>query len=82
MDRPARSYPNGNRALHREGIYAGVSYMVPFAREADHILGPEGPQHRDLLFAASPSVVEILAQGLVLHRVPAQAYTQPKPPSA
>ena len=42
-------------------------------------LGPEAAHEVDLLLEPSPAVREVLAQRLVLHRVPADPHAEPEP---
>ena len=46
---------------------------MPAPVKVDHFLSPQGPHDGDLFLAPAASVVKILAQGLVLHLVPADS---------
>src|SRR5262244_200344 len=65
--------PDGDRPLEREGIEASMGYPMPAALETDHLLGPQGSEHRDLLLTPAPAILKVRPQGLVLHLVPSDA---------
>ena len=56
--------------------------MVEFAVEGHRRLGPQAPQQLDLLLGPLAPVAEVLAERLVLDRVPADADAQPEPAAA
>src|SRR4029450_12964731 len=56
--------------------------LVPLPLEMDYLLRPQRAQHGNLLLTPSPTVMEILAQGLVLDRIPANANPQPQSTTA
>ena len=70
--------PDRDGLLYWTGIDAGMGDLVVPALEVHDVLGPERPQQLYLLDAAPATVVEVLAQGLVLHVVPPDADAQPK----
>ena len=50
--------------------------------EIDGLVGPQLAQHLDLLRLPRAAGVKVLAQGLVLHVIPADAHSQPQPAAA
>ena len=64
--------------MHRQGIQARMGNVVPLAVEVDHLLRPQGPQHRDLLGAPASPGMEVLVQGFVLDLVPAHTNAEPQ----
>ena len=72
-------HPDGDRALDRQWIDPGVGHAVPLSLEGHQFLRPQGPHEVDLLLDALPSIREVLAEGLELDRVPADADTETKP---
>ena len=85
-DRPtgsaARSHPQRDRPLHRQGVDAGVGDVVVTAVEIDDLFRPQAAKQFHLLLGAAAAGGEVLAQGFVLHGVPADADAQAQPPSA
>ena len=55
---------------------------MPLPLEIDYLLGPQGAQHGNLFLTPSPTVMEILSQGLVLDGIPADADPQAQAPAA
>jgi hypothetical protein len=72
--------PHRDRALDGHRIQPGIADRVEFTGKRDQRIGPQPFEQRDLLRAAPPARVEVLAQRLVFDRVPADAHTQPHPP--
>jgi DNA-binding transcriptional MerR regulator/effector-binding domain-containing protein len=71
--------PDRDGTLHRQGREAGAGDAVVVAVERQRRLGEEAAQQPDLLAEAAAPLVEGLAEGLVLHGVPAQADAEPEP---
>jgi hypothetical protein len=80
--RPAGPNPDGDGTLHGQGIQTGVADLMPLSFEMHHLLRPQRAQHSNLLLTPSPTIVEILPQGLVLDGIPANANPQPQPATA
>ena len=78
----AAAHPQGNRPLDGQGVDARGGDRVPPTPEGDHVLGPQGAHQRHLLLHPAAAGVEVLAQGLVLNLVPADANAQPKAAAA
>src|SRR5262249_50384260 len=74
----AHAKPDGDRALHRQGIQAGMGNVMPVAVEVNDLLRPQGPQHSNLLGAPASSGVEVLVQGFIFDLVPAHANAKPQ----
>src|SRR5439155_15830673 len=72
-------HPDGDRALDRQWIDPGVGHAVPLSLEGHQLLRPQGPHDVDLFLDALPPILELLAQGLELDRVPPDADTETKP---
>ena len=72
----AAAEPDGDGALHRQGVDAGVADFVVAAVVVDHFLRPQHPQHLHLFGAAAAAIAEVFAQSLELHIVPAHADAQ------
>src|SRR5712691_12496172 len=82
LRRPAGPDPDRDGTLHWQGIQAGVADLMPLPLETHHLLRPQRTQHGNLLFTASPTVVEILTQGPILDGIPAATDPQPQPTTA
>src|SRR5215510_15527919 len=78
LRRPAGTDPDRDWTLHGQGIQTGVADLMPLSLEMHHLLRPQRAQHGNLLLTPSPTDVEILAQGLVLDRIPVDADAQPQ----
>src|SRR4051794_33623374 len=76
------THPDRDRALDWHWLDASLFDLVPASMEADHRLRPERPQYGDLLLHACRTIVEILAERLVLDLVPANADAQAQPAAA
>jgi hypothetical protein len=74
--------PDRNRLLHRQGVEPCVGNAIPLALERDQRVGPQPAQQPNLLRLPAATRVEVDAQRLVLDFVPANADTQPQPPTA
>src|SRR5690242_18133067 len=70
--------PDRDRPLDRQWIEPGLGDGVEFAAEGDDRLGPEAAEQLDLLLLAPPAGAEVLAERLVLDRVPADADPEPE----
>src|SRR3546814_1099919 len=65
--------PDRDRSLHRQRVQAGLVDPVPSAVERDQILRPERAEQSDLLLDPAAAGLEVLAERLVLDRVPADS---------
>src|SRR4030095_4795780 len=65
-----------------QGIQTSMADLMPLPFEMDYLLRPQRAQHGNLLLTPSPTVMEILPQGLVLDGIPADADPQPQPTTA
>src|SRR5262245_39631401 len=82
LRRPAGPDPDGDGTLHGQGIQTSMADLMPLSLELHHLLRPQRSQYGNLLLTASPPVVEILAQGLVLDGIPANTNPQPQSTTA
>jgi hypothetical protein len=73
--------PDGNRALHRQRIDAGLVDSVPLPLERHHRLRPQRPQDRDLLIHTCTAGAKLRIQALIFHLIPADPNTEPQPPA-
>src|SRR2546428_9950195 len=67
------AHPHRDRALHGQWVQPRAVDAMPASLEVNDLLGPEPAQERDLLLDAPSAVRELLAEGLVLDEVPADA---------
>src|SRR5262249_19178560 len=74
--------PQRNGTLDRQRVEASVANVVPAPMEIDHFLRPQRPHHGNLFLRALATIVEILTQSLILHRVPANPNPQAQAPTA
>src|SRR3546814_20990008 len=70
--------PDRDRSLHRQRVQAGLVDPVPSAVERDQILRPERAAQSDLLLDPAAAGLEVLAERLVLDRVPAASDAEPE----
>src|SRR5260370_24750468 len=68
--------PDGDGTALREGIESSLGDGMELAVVADDRLTPEQAQHLDLLLDGTTACVEVHAERLVLHRVPAYPYAE------
>ena len=78
----AHPEPDGNRALHWEGIQARMGDVMPVPVKVYHLLRPQGSQYRDLFGAAASPGMEVLAQSFVFYLVPTHTNAQPQTTAA
>src|SRR5439155_25170315 len=72
--------PYRDRAADRERIESRLSDGMELTFVADDLLTPQQAHHLYLLLDHAPSCMEIHAQCLVLHRIPAHSHTQAQLP--
>src|SRR5918992_3944207 len=58
---PTSTHPYWYGTLYRQRVYTSMDHLMPPALEVNYLLGPKAPQKGNLLFAAPPPVVKILA---------------------
>src|SRR5258708_37107412 len=68
--------PDGDGTARREGIESSLGDGMELAVVADDWLTPEQAQHLDLLLDGTTACMEVHAERLVLHRVPAYPYAE------
>src|SRR5579872_2745642 len=70
-DVAASADPDREWLLYRKRLDAGRFDVVPLSVKGNDFLAEQAPQDFDLLLTPPPTVVEVLAERLVLDRVPA-----------
>ncbi len=64
--------------MHGHRVQAHAVEVVPLALERDELLGPEEPEHLDLLLDSGAAVREFLVECLVLHPVSSDSHAEAK----